>query len=76
MAENAGKHIENIVAVTECKRHQALVGMACWYVSAPSGVKSAVCGKRVRAVWSDQPADPKHKTNHGYRGQKKKDTRK
>lgn len=45
-----GIFIPTIMKETECDRHQAGVGTACWgvYISITNRVAPAVCGRRIR----------------------------
>lgn len=49
---NDGKHIDDIIARTECKMHQADKGSPCWYIRYSNTNKEGpgICNARVKAA--------------------------
>lgn len=69
--DNSGKHIDDIIGRTDCSKHHANAGLACFYVfyntrKGESG--PAICNDRVRAAGFNgkiQPSSLRQKAKDG-----------
>lgn len=71
MPENSGRHIQYVIEASQCRRHQAEKGEACWDIPGITGYLRAVCSRRASSAWVQATGKPIAKVNHGNRGQKK-----